>query len=116
MGDTPNTSSWLSSQPKDEPLKLKAVQSLKFEWIILEKWQFKYEEFICQDVINFFIEYFLNIEAAWDIAVACCRGCISKWHGIEKGRAMSEAEIDYIVALIMGWIEYKTKKVSTRKP
>jgi hypothetical protein len=46
----------------------------------------------------------------------CCRKCIQKWPGIEKGRALNEAEIDYIVALIMGWIEYKTKKVSTRKP
>jgi hypothetical protein len=35
----------------------------------------------------------------------CCRGCISKWHGIEKGRALSEAEVDFIVALIMRWIE-----------
>jgi hypothetical protein len=34
----------------------------------------------------------------------CCRGCISKWHGIEKGRALKEKEIDYVVALIMGWI------------
>jgi len=34
----------------------------------------------------------------------CCRGCIQKWHGIEKGRALREAEVDYIVALIMGWI------------
>jgi hypothetical protein len=35
----------------------------------------------------------------------CCRGCISKWHGIEKGRALNQAEVDFIVALIMGWIE-----------
>ena len=35
----------------------------------------------------------------------CCRGCISKWHGIEKGRALNEVEVDIIVALIMGWIE-----------
>ena len=35
----------------------------------------------------------------------CCRGCISKWHGIEKGRALNEKKIDYVVALIMGWIE-----------
>jgi hypothetical protein len=35
----------------------------------------------------------------------CCRGCISKWHGIEKGRALNEAEVDYVVALIIGWIE-----------
>ena len=35
----------------------------------------------------------------------CCRGCIQKWHGIEKGRALSETEVVFIVALIMGWIE-----------
>jgi hypothetical protein len=34
----------------------------------------------------------------------CCRGCIQKWFGIEKGRALNEAEIDFVVALIMGWI------------
>ena len=35
----------------------------------------------------------------------CCRGCIQKWHGIEKGRALNDAEVDLVVALIMGWIE-----------
>jgi hypothetical protein len=35
----------------------------------------------------------------------CCRGCILKWHGIEKGRALNQEEVDYIVTLIMGWIE-----------
>lgn len=35
----------------------------------------------------------------------CCRGCIQKWHGIQKGRALDDKEIDYLVALIMGWIE-----------
>jgi len=35
----------------------------------------------------------------------CCRGCISKWHGIDKGRILKEVEIDFIVALIMGWVE-----------
>ena len=30
----------------------------------------------------------------------CCRGCISKWHGIEKGRALDEAVIDFIMVLI----------------
>lgn len=34
----------------------------------------------------------------------CFRGCISKWHGFEKGRALNEKEVDYVVALIMGWI------------
>ncbi|MDB4442510.1 DUF4186 domain-containing protein [bacterium] len=35
----------------------------------------------------------------------CCRGCIEKWHGIEKGRALNEKEVDFVVALIMEWIE-----------
>jgi Domain of unknown function (DUF4186) len=34
----------------------------------------------------------------------CCRGCIQKWHGIEKGRALNEMEVDFLVALIMEWI------------
>ena len=40
----------------------------------------------------------------------CCRGCISKWHDIEKGRAFNDAEVDYVVALIMGWIEWQIDK------
>ena len=35
----------------------------------------------------------------------CCRGCIQKWHGIEKGRALNDAEVDFVLALIMGWID-----------
>ena len=34
----------------------------------------------------------------------CCRGCIQKWHGIEKGRALSDQEIQFFVELIMRWI------------
>jgi exodeoxyribonuclease V alpha subunit len=33
------------------------------------------------------------------------RGCIQKWHGIEKGRALNKKEVQFIVALIMGWID-----------
>jgi len=39
-------------------------------------------------------------ELKTDPTATCCRGCISKWHGIEKGRALNEAEVDYIVALL----------------
>jgi hypothetical protein len=35
----------------------------------------------------------------------CCRGCIQKWHGIEKGRASNVEDVDFVLALIMGWIE-----------
>jgi hypothetical protein len=35
----------------------------------------------------------------------CCRKCIQKWHGIEKGRVLDEKEVVFVVALIMEWIE-----------
>jgi hypothetical protein len=35
----------------------------------------------------------------------CCRGCTQKWHGIPKARALNEKEIDFMVSLIMKWIE-----------
>ena len=34
----------------------------------------------------------------------CCRGCLKKWYQIEKGRALSGDEIDFVVELVMGWI------------
>jgi hypothetical protein len=34
----------------------------------------------------------------------CCRGCIQKWHRIEKGRALFDDEIKFVVELVMGWI------------
>ena len=44
----------------------------------------------------------------------CCRGCIQKWHGIEKGRALNPEELDYVVALIMGWIDDQGDKIGQR--
>ncbi|MFC1540998.1 DUF4186 domain-containing protein [Candidatus Latescibacterota bacterium] len=35
----------------------------------------------------------------------CCRGCLLKWHKIPKGRALDDNEIQYIVNIIMKWIE-----------
>ena len=35
----------------------------------------------------------------------CCRKCIQKWHGFEKGKALNAKEVDYVVALILGWIQ-----------
>ena len=30
----------------------------------------------------------------------CCRGCLEKWHGIARGKALSETECDYVLAVI----------------
>jgi len=35
----------------------------------------------------------------------CCRGCLQKWHNIQKDRALSDNEVEFTVNLIMGWIE-----------
>lgn len=35
----------------------------------------------------------------------CCRGCLYKWHKIPSNRELTNKEIDYIVELIMLWIE-----------
>ena len=35
----------------------------------------------------------------------CCRGCLYKWHHISKDKELSSLEIDYVVNIIMTWIE-----------
>jgi hypothetical protein len=35
----------------------------------------------------------------------CCRGCIQKWHRLKKGKELSAQEIQFLVELIMKWIE-----------
>lgn len=35
----------------------------------------------------------------------CCRGCISKWHKIASSSALSADDIEYIVSVIMRFIE-----------
>ncbi len=35
----------------------------------------------------------------------CCRSCLQKWHGVDSGRQMSDAEQEEVVSLIMKWID-----------
>lgn len=39
----------------------------------------------------------------------CCRGCLHKWHKIEKNRELTNNEINYIVTLILEWIKLNYK-------
>jgi predicted Fe-S protein YdhL (DUF1289 family) len=34
----------------------------------------------------------------------CCRGCLQKWHGIAKGRALEATERAYILEVIRRWL------------
>lgn len=38
----------------------------------------------------------------------CCRGCLSKWHGIPSGRELSAAEQDHVVEAIGHWLRARS--------
>ena len=52
------------------------------------------------------------VSIAQNAIATCCRGCISKRHGIEKGRALNEKKVDYVVELIMEWIDQQLSVTS----
>ena len=35
----------------------------------------------------------------------CCRNCLRKWHHIEPGAALTQKQQEYVVAIIMAWIQ-----------
>jgi hypothetical protein len=35
----------------------------------------------------------------------CCRSCLAKWHGIAKGVCLSNEEVEYIIRVLITWIE-----------
>lgn len=39
----------------------------------------------------------------------CCRRCINKWHKFEIGKQLTQEQQDYIVNLIMEWIQREMK-------
>ena len=39
----------------------------------------------------------------------CCRNCLEKWHHIKKGKELNDNEVNYIVNLLIKWIEIKCK-------
>ncbi len=39
----------------------------------------------------------------------CCRGCIKKWHGFEAGVQLTDEQQEYLVGLIMEWINKQIK-------
>jgi len=35
----------------------------------------------------------------------CCRKCMAKWHRIDKGKQLTPQQVDYIVSVIMYWLQ-----------
>ncbi len=40
----------------------------------------------------------------------CCRSCLLKWHGIPKGRALTDRELDTVVDVIMEWLHRSARR------
>lgn len=43
----------------------------------------------------------------------CCRGCLQKWHLIEKGRDLTAAEREYVVSVIARWLRIQMVQPGT---
>ena len=41
----------------------------------------------------------------------CCRGCIEKWHKFPQHRQLTSTEQEYLVSVIMEWINRQIKKL-----
>lgn len=41
----------------------------------------------------------------------CCRGCLEKWHHIPKGRLLTTQEQNYVVDVLMLWIEANSNQM-----
>lgn len=39
----------------------------------------------------------------------CCRGCLFKWHHIPMNKELSNDEINYVIRVIIKWIENEVK-------
>lgn len=41
----------------------------------------------------------------------CCRGCLEKWHHIPRGRLLTTQEQNYVVDVLMHWIEANSNQM-----
>ena len=37
----------------------------------------------------------------------CCRGCLSKWHHIAPGAALTAEQQDYVVGMLLYWLRHE---------
>lgn len=40
----------------------------------------------------------------------CCRGCLAKWYKFPEEKELTDADIDYLVNVIMQWIEIEYER------
>lgn len=42
----------------------------------------------------------------------CCRGCLEKWHGIARGRALTPDEQAYVLKVLERWLNNEMSKLA----
>ena len=47
------------------------------------------------------------------ISIVCCRECIRKWHKIQPGKELSRIQQDYLVDVIMTWIQSEVDRYNS---
>lgn len=45
------------------------------------------------------------IFVAQHATATCCRGCLAKWHGIPRGKPLTDEQISHILAVLARWLE-----------
>jgi hypothetical protein len=43
----------------------------------------------------------------------CCRSCLATWHGIRRGKALSDDEIRQVAAVILRWLQEQAGRLSS---
>ena len=41
----------------------------------------------------------------------CCRGCLQKWHGIAEGVELGVEQKDYVLAVLVRWLEAERRRI-----
>ena len=49
-----------------------------------------------------------SVFVAQHATATCCRGCLAKWHGIDKGHALTVDEQAHVVNTIERWLRDQT--------
>ena len=45
------------------------------------------------------------VVVAQHATATCCRSCLAKWHGLAMGKLLDDEEVEYVVRVLMTWIE-----------
>lgn len=52
----------------------------------------------------------LPVFIAQHATATCCRECIRKWHKMQPGKELSQVQQDYLVDVIMTWIQKEMER------